>query len=82
MLILNHSQLFLASLCPHLVLALDFDLFAPSPCLGFTLLFLDFREICLALAYTLPTFLTQPLVRSVPADQLCHLISFPEAAVL
>lgn len=38
----------------HLVLALDFDLFAPSPRLGITLLFLDFREICLALAYALP----------------------------
>lgn len=42
MLTLNHSQLFLGSVGPHLVLALGFDLFALSPSLVFTVLVLYF----------------------------------------
>lgn len=42
---LSHSQMFLVSLCPHLVLALDFDLFAPSASLVFTLASLFLRNL-------------------------------------
>ena len=42
---LSHSQMFLVSLCPHLVLALDFDFFAPSPSLVFTLVSLFLRNL-------------------------------------
>lgn len=45
MLTLSNSQMFLVSLCPHLVLALDFDLFAPSASLVFTLVSLFLRNL-------------------------------------